>query len=188
METNYLPRKVSYSKIHEKRGNLRTKENNKQHVEKIVDDMTLFDDDLMSMVFDSNIPATELVLKIILKTDDIKVVSVVGQKELKNPVAGGRNIRLDVLAKDGQGEYFNVEVQRRNSGADERRARFHSSMLDSRMLKKKQDFKELHDSYMIMITQNDYFGKGMPVYTVNRHIEEIGAAFEDGSHIVYVNG
>ena len=159
-----------------------------RNVEKIVDNMTLFDDDLMSMVFDANIPATELILKIILKADDIKVVNVAGQKELKNPVVGGRNIRLDILAKDGQGELFNVEVQRKNTGADERRARFHSSMVDSRMLKRKQKFKELKDSYMIMITQNDYFGNGMPIYTINRHIEELKKPFKDGSHIVYVNG
>lgn len=86
----------------------------------------------MSIVFDGNIPATELIVKIILERNDIKVLSVVGQKELKNPVVGGRNIRLDILAKDGQGEQFNVEVQRKNSGAEERRARFHSSMIDSR--------------------------------------------------------
>ena len=36
-------------------------------VEQIVDDMNLFDDDLMSMVFDGNIEATELLLRIILK-------------------------------------------------------------------------------------------------------------------------
>ena len=48
-------------------------------VEQIIDDMDLFDDDLMSMVFDSNIPATELLLKIILKQDDITVINVVGQ-------------------------------------------------------------------------------------------------------------
>lgn len=169
-----------------------TEEQKKQqadkHIEKIVDNMTLFDDDLMSMVFDANIPATELVLKIILKADDIKVVNVVGQKELENPIVGGRNIRLDILAEDGQGEQFNVEVQRKNSGADERRARFHSSMIDSRMLKKKQKFNELKDSYMIMITQNDYFGNGMPIYTINRHIEELKKPFKDGSHIIYVNG
>lgn len=53
---------------------------------------------------------------IILERNDIKVLTVVGQKELKNPVVGGRNIRLDILAKDGQGEYFNVEVQRKNTG------------------------------------------------------------------------
>ena len=142
----------------------------------------------MSIVFDANISATELILKIILDRKDIKVVSVVGQRELKNPITGGRNLRLDILAKDGQGEYFNVEVQRKNSGANERRARFHSSMIDSRMLKKKQKFKELRDSYMIMITQKDYFGNGLPVYTINRYIEETDTRFQDGSHIVYVNG
>ena len=41
---------------------------------------------------------------------------------------------------------------------------------------------------MIMITQNDYFGKGLPVYMVNRYIEELDTCFKDGSHIVYVNG
>ncbi len=34
-------------------------------VEQIVDGMNLFDDDLMSMVFDGNVGATELLLKII---------------------------------------------------------------------------------------------------------------------------
>lgn len=47
-------------------------------VEQIVDDMDLFDDDLMSMVFDGNIEATELLLRIILKRNDIMVISVVG--------------------------------------------------------------------------------------------------------------
>ena len=41
---------------------------------------------------------------------------------------------------------------------------------------------------MIMITQNDYFGRGFPVYTINRYIEELDTCFQDGSHIVYVNG
>ncbi len=71
-------------------------------VEQIVDGMSLFDDDLMSMVFDGNIEATELLLKIILKKDDIQVISVVGQRELRSPVVGGRDIRLDILAKDSE--------------------------------------------------------------------------------------
>lgn len=142
----------------------------------------------MSMVFDENIPATELLLKIILKRDDIQVISVVGQKELENPVVGGRNIRLDILVKDRQGNIFNVEVQRSNKGANEKRARFHSSMIDSRMLKARQEFKELLESYVILITQKDYFGKGLPIYTINRHIEELEEVFQDGSHIIYVNG
>lgn len=161
---------------------------NTKTIEQIIDDMNLFDDDLMSMVFDENIPATELLLKIILKRDDITVISVVGQREFQNPVVGGRDIRLDILAKDSTGKYYDIEVQRKPEGAHVRRARFNSSMMDSRMLKAGQEFSELRDSYMIFITQTDIFGYGIPIYTVNRYFEEIDIPFHDGSHIVYVNG
>ena len=57
-------------------------------------------------------------------------------------------------------------------GADAHRARFHSSILDTKMLKAKQKFKELHDSYVIL----------------ERIIQETKERFEDGSHIIYVNG
>lgn len=157
-------------------------------VEQIVDGMSLFDDDLMSMVFDGNIEATELLLRIILKQDDIQVINVVGQRELQSPVVGGRDIRLDILAKDSTGKHYNVEVQKKPEGAHIRRARFNSSMMDSRMLKAGQDFSELQDSYMVFITQSDIFGHGIPIYTINRHFEEIDESFDDGSHIVYVNG
>ena len=65
-----------------------TREKQKQNlrtVEQIIDDMNLFDDDLMSMVFDGNIEATELLLKIILKQDDIQVESVVGSSREGHP-------------------------------------------------------------------------------------------------------
>ena len=53
------------------------------------------------------------------------------------------------------------------------------------MLKEKQDFSELRDSYMVFVTQTDIFGHGLPIYTINRHFEEIDDKFDDGSHIVY---
>ena len=63
---------------------------NIKKIEQIIDDMNLFDDDLMSMVFDANISATELLLRTILKRDDIAVISVVGQREFQSPVVSGR--------------------------------------------------------------------------------------------------
>ncbi len=114
--------------------------------------------------------------------------SVVGQRELQSPVVGGRDIRLDIWAQDGTGKHYNVEVQQRPEGAHIRRARFHSSMMDSRMLKAGQDFSELHDSYMVFITRTDIFGHGIPTYTIDRHFRETDEFFDDGSHIIYVNG
>jgi hypothetical protein len=163
-------------------------EQDMQSVNKIIDDMSLFDDDLMSLVFDANIEATELLLKIILKQEDIKVISVTGQRELENPIVGGRNIRLDIFAEDSTGRLIDVEVQRSNEGTHFRRARFHSSMLDVRMLKAGQKFKEMMDSYVVFITENDVIGSGRPLYHVERLIEETKESFGDGSHIIYVNG
>ena len=133
-----------------------TKENNncvtqdKRVIEKIVCNLTLFDDDLMSRVFDQNIEATELLLRIVLGRN-IKVTSVTGQDELKNPKVSGRDIILDVHALDENGEEMDVEVQANSKGAHVKRARYHSSMVDSRMLKAGQDFQEIKDSYVILI-------------------------------------
>ncbi len=159
-----------------------------KEVQEIIDQMTLMHDTLMSKVFDENIPATELLLRTILGRDDIEVVSVKGQAEYQSPLVQGRRIRLDIEVKDCTGTMSDIEVQRENSGAHPRRARFHSSMLDSRMLEAGEKFETLKDSYTIFITEKDYFGEGIPIYTIERQIQENGLGFEDGSHILYVNG
>ena len=41
---------------------------------------------------------------------------------------------------------------------------------------------------MVFITRTDIFKRGIPIYTINRHFEETNELFDDGSHIVYVNG
>ena len=66
---------------------------NDAKVKKIIDDLTLFDDDLMTLVFNKNIPATELILRIILKRN-IRVISVDAQEEMRSPIVGGRDITL----------------------------------------------------------------------------------------------
>ena len=156
-------------------------------INRLIDDMTLFDDDLMSRVFDKNIPATELILRIILGRR-IKVISVDGQVEMKNHEVEGRTITLDVLALDEDGTEINIEVQGNSEGAHIRRARYHSSAVDSRMLKEGQEFKKLKDSYVIFIYKHDKFRKGLPIYHIERYVGETKEPFGDGSHIVYVNG
>lgn len=163
-------------------------QSDREQLEAIIDNLTLFDDDLMSRVFDGNIAATELILKIFLEREDIKVISVIGQEEIKNPVVGGRNIKLDILAEDGNGEKFDVEVQRNTEGSHVRRARFHSSILDTKMLKENDKFKSLKESFVIFICEHDKFGKKLPIYHVDRIIRETNERFLDGSNIIYVNG
>lgn len=160
----------------------------RKEVLKAISEMCLLDDNMMTLVFDRNTKAAELLLNVILQRTDLKVLEVVGQREYKNPMSGGRSITIDIYAMDGNGKVYDVEVQRGSGGADPHRARFHSSMIDTKMLKAGQEFKEIHDSYVIFITARDVMRAGLPLYHVNRTVEETGTYFGDGSHIIYVNG
>lgn len=160
---------------------------NKQLINKLVDELTLFDDNLMSRVFDNNIEATELLLKIILGRK-IKIISVKGQTVVKSHDVEGRSITLDINAVDEDGKDIDIEVQGNPEGAHSRRARYHSSMIDSKMLKAGQPFQKLKDSYVIFIYKHDKFKKNMPIYHVERYVNETKELFGDGSHIIYVNG
>ena len=157
-------------------------------IDKIIDSLNLFDDELMSRVFDENNEATEYLINTILGRDDIHVKSSKGQYSMKSPKVGGHSITLDVKAESFDGKAFNVEVQNNADGAHVKRARYHSSMIDSRMLKEKEPYSKLRDSYVIFIYKRDKFRQGLPVYHIERYVEETGNKFGDGSHIIYVNG
>lgn len=89
---------------------------------------------------------------------------------------------------DSSGKKYDLEVQRQDKGADPHRARYHSSVLDIENLHSGQNFKELPDTYTIFITEKDFYGKGEPVYPIERINLVTGKCFEDGEHILYVNG
>ena len=51
-----------------------------------------------------------------------------------------------------------------------------------------QEFEELPDTYVIFIVDEDFYGKGEPLYPIERINLVTGKPFEDGEHILYVNG
>ena len=62
-------------------------------------------------------------------------------------------------------------------------------MIDRTLLEKGAEFEDLEDTYVIFITENDKFKEGVPAYHIERKItEKNNALFEDGAHIIYVNG
>lgn len=79
---------------------------------KMLENFRLLDDDFMTIVFDRNIQATELLLKIILERTDLKVLEVTAQREYKSPITDGRSIELDIYAENKEGKIYDIEVQR----------------------------------------------------------------------------
>ena len=164
---------------------LDTEEARRALYREIVQSLTLMDDIFMTAVFQNSLPCVDLVLQIILEKPNLRTTSVVTQDTLKN--LHGHDVRLDIHAF-ADGQEFNIEIQRAKRGAEPRRARYHSSMMDANALPEGMDYKKLPESYVIFITEADVLGKGQPLYLIGRTIEGDGASFDDGSHIVYVNG
>ena len=145
------------------------------------------DDDFMRCLFKDNIPLAELVLRIITGKKDLIITDCETQKDMKR-LGGARSVCLDAYGTDSDMKKYDLEIQRADKGADPHRARYHSSVLDIENLHSGQEFQELPDTYTIFITEEDFFGMGKPIYPIERMNLAAGSFFEDGEHILYVNG
>lgn len=145
------------------------------------------DDTFMRGLFKDDIPLAQLVLRIITGMPDLTLLTCETQADMKR-VTGARSICLDAYATDSRGRKYDIEVQRADSGADPHRARYHSSVMDVENLDEKQDYRELPDTYVIFITEKDYYKSSEPLYVIEHMNRTLSQPFEDGAHILYVNG
>ena len=154
-----------------------------RHYREVIRELTMMSDALMRNVLKE--PAcTEYMLQVILEKE-IKITDVVIQEDHKN--LRGRSAILDCVAKDEDGRRYNLEVQQERSGAAPRRARYHSGILDANTLNHGEDYDQLPETFIIFITREDVMKAGLPVYHIERTIEETKEAFGDQAHILYVN-
>ena len=146
--------------------------------------LRIMDDDFMRKILGD--PACiQLVLRIIMEKPDLIVKEVKVQFDMKN--LQGRSLELDVLAVDGEGRLYDIEVQRDEKKATPHRARYHSVLIDANSLEPGEDFCNLPQNYVIFITEKDVLGDNLPIYHVERRIRETGRLFGDDTHILYVN-
>ena len=146
----------------------------------------LMDDDFMSKCLEHAPECIELILQIILGKKDLKVVK--SQTEYPIKSLQGRGVRFDVFARDSKGREYDIEIQRADKGAEPKRARYNSALMDANALKRGEDFGKLRDTYVIFITENDVMKRGQEVYSYLRIEEHNGDRLHDGTHIIYVNG
>lgn len=144
----------------------------------------LLDDDFMTKVFE-DISCAELLLRIILNDEGIRVLEAHSQRGIKN--LQGRSVKLDILAVDSHNRVFNVEVQRSDRGAGAKRARYNSALIDANVTEPGDHYEDLNETFVIFITENDVMKAGLPIYHIDRVVRETGKLFEDEEHIIYVN-
>jgi len=149
--------------------------------------LRILDDTLMREVFRNNLELAQFMLRIIIGKSDLVLTKEETQYDLQH-LFGSRSITLDVFGEDSDGKQYDCEVQIADDGANAHRARYHSAAMDVDNLKIREDFRSLPDTYVIFITENDVWGEGQPIYLIDRINTTTGKHFDDGEHIIYVNG
>ena len=172
---------------------------------------SLFTDKFFSLCLkNKDFNPMQYLIRLLLNNDKIVITNVVGQYQITSSGgkisvfdAYGEEIKIvETIDPETQKKTteeikirYNIEIQRVSAGADPKRARFYSATFDAENLGKKQDYKELTESYIIFITEHDVLGEGQTIYYVDRFIEwknkegkVIGRKpFNDGAHIIYLN-
>lgn len=85
----------------------------------------LMDDEFMTKCFEDNAECTELVLRIVMDKDDLRVKSARTQYTVKN--LQGRSVRLDIFADDSMDRKYNIEVEKSEKDAGSKRARLNAA-------------------------------------------------------------
>ena len=145
------------------------------------------DDTFMRELFRNDLELAQFMLRIILSKPDLILTKEETQYDLQH-IYGNRSVTLDVFGIDSKGKQYDCEVQKADDGADPKRARYHSAAMDVDNLEARGKFKDLPDTYVIFFTENDVFNKGLPIYLIERINKSTGNSFDDGEHIIYVNG
>ena len=167
---------------------------------KRLEDMNLLDDFLFNAVM--TFPGIgerfcRLLLQVIFGRE-IGKLRVVAQKAF-----GGRNevfrgARLDVFAEEdsmdvfADSSVFDIEPDNNDDAVSlkdlPKRVRFYHAIIDSRCLKKGEDFGKLKRVFVIFICSYDPFDRGRMLYTIrNMCVEVPDLEYEDGVRTVFLN-
>ena len=102
-------------------------------------------------------------------------------------------IRLDLLAKDDEGNIYNAELQNKSSNPKRQaelpcRSRYYQSLIDSVFVNEGLDYINIPETYIIFICTFDPFELGLPQYTIQPTCLETDIPnYNDRSHKIFFN-
>ena len=133
----------------------------------------------------NDIPACQHVLRVITGISDLIVKEVRMQYRISKLYS--HDAILDILAEDGEGRLYNIEIQRSGTLDHARRVRFYGAMVDSEFLQKGKEYAEMPEVRIIYISEKDIWKKEQTVYKVKKVFENTNDLYEDGIEITYIN-
>ena len=94
-------------------------------------------------------------------------ISYLNAEQCFEPLATGRGVRLDVLAR-GEGRVYDIEMQVAKERDLGRRMRYYQAAMDVGELGSGEGFADLPESYVLFFCRYDAYGKGDPAYVIER--------------------
>lgn len=149
----------------------------------LVDKFNLMDDDFFSVVMRDKKACSYTLSKLLEK--DLTVIEVNTQYAVRN--IEGHSVILDALAEDTEHKMYNIEIQVKNDDYHPKRVRYYQASLDTLLLEKSSNYKELPELYLIFISAKDWIKGGRCKYTVKRILAETEQELDNGVHELYFN-
>ena len=144
---------------------------------------------LMSNVFMSvalkDIPACQHFLRTATGIKDLVVKEVRIQYYIAKITS--HDAILDILAEDGKGQLYIIEIQRSDTIDHARRTRFYGAMVDSEFLQKGKSYDEMPEVHVIYISEKDIWKQGRAIYRVEKTFDGTDIPYDDGRHVTYIN-
>ncbi len=116
----------------------------------------------------------------------IKEIKIRSQMKFKQTTSS-KGIVIDVHAYD-EDAWYTVEMQTCNNDDIPKRARYYHSATDMECVKKGEFYRDLKDNHVIFICNFDLFKRGLPVYKVNKILnDDLKSPYTDGLYTVFLN-
>ena len=127
------------------------------------DTIGITDDIMFGSVFGIMEECKEFLERLLrIKIVELKVVEE--QKSMRTKLAG-KGIRIDVYARDVEGNSYDIEMQLTNTGELDLRSRYYHSEMDGYQIRKGQKYKNLKESIVIFVCAFDPFKDNRSIYT-----------------------
>ena len=150
-----------------------------KEIEEQFEHLTITNDFMFSRVMEDE-ELCQYILQVLL-SDSIKIVSVSLQHFIDTSIES-KAVRLDVLAKDADGNNYNIEMQMVNNDSIPKRMRMYQSSIDLDYFDKGEEYKNAKNTIVIFICMQDPIDKGLPVYTFeNLCREDASITLGDGT-------
>jgi len=153
------------------------------------DEIGITNDFMFGTVFRDKVKCKELLQRILkIKLTEIEVVEP--QKMMKTTLIG-KGIRIDVYAKDSEGNVYDIEMQTTEEIDLHLRTRYYHSEMDSYQIRAGQKYFNLKQSVVIFICTFDPFIDDRSIYTfetICKENKELVLADKRRTYFVNING